>query len=271
MTVSHNSADSTTSPTSADSADSADNAALGSDGLPETARAGGEPVARPAGVVARVVVISAAVLAVLLLGAAAGMLVGLPNAKDQAAPGPGSVDVGFAQDMSVHHLQAVQMAGWARDHTGDPVIRQIAFDIESSQQEQVGRMKGWLALWNQPEVPYGGHMAWMADADGGHSGHGGPSAPSATATATPTMPGMATQQELARLRSLSGREMDVYFLQLMLRHHKGGVPMLRYAVDRASQSVVRNLASSMLGTQTKETETLEALLAERGGQPLPAN
>ncbi|SFO64153.1 protein of unknown function, partial [Pseudonocardia ammonioxydans] len=30
---------------------------------------------------------------------------------------PGSVDVGFAQDMSVHHRQAVEMASWARDHS----------------------------------------------------------------------------------------------------------------------------------------------------------
>ncbi|SHG00217.1 DUF305 domain-containing protein [Streptoalloteichus hindustanus] len=229
--------------------------------------------------VARVVMISAAVLAVLLLGAAGGMLIGLPQLRDQSAPSAESVDVGFAQDMSVHHLQAVQMAGWAREHTADPVVRQIAYDIESTQQEQVGRMKGWLALWNQPEVPYGGYMAWMTDAGSGHSGHGAPSTGASSTGASsagadrrsPTMPGMASQQELTSLRSLSGKDLDVFFLQLMLRHHKGGESMLRYAAERAGQPVVRNLAASMLSTQSKETETLQSLLTERGGQPLPPN
>src|SRR5205814_1698430 len=79
--------------------------------------------------------------------------------------------VGFAQDMSVHHLQAVTMANWARDHSTDPEIRQIAFDIQSTQLEQVGRMKGWLMLWGQPEQAIGAYMKWMTEPMGhGHNG-----------------------------------------------------------------------------------------------------
>ena len=57
------------------------------------------------------------------------------------------MDVGFAQDMSVHHQQAVQMASWERDHTTDPALKQLAFDIETTQLQQIGRMQGWLGLW----------------------------------------------------------------------------------------------------------------------------
>src|SRR5437879_9837016 len=101
----------------------------------------------------RPVIIVASALAVLLLGAALGMFLTQRalNSSEQAAPTAGSVEVGFAQDMSVHHLQAVTMANWARDHSTDPEGKQLAFDIESTQLEQVGRMKGWLMLWDQPE------------------------------------------------------------------------------------------------------------------------
>lgn len=213
----------------------------------------------------RVVVAAVAVLAVLLLGAALGMLIQLPGARQSTTPAAGSVDVGFAQDMSVHHLQAVTMAGWAREHSTDPVIKQLAFDIERSQLEQVGRMRGWLSMWNQPEIPTGGYMAWMTGPESGH--HGG--APTGQGGAVTTMPGMASQKELARLRSLSGRELDVYFLQLMIRHHQGGKHMMEYAAQHATQPALRNLAQRMLDTQEAETHTMLSLLTERGGEPLP--
>jgi uncharacterized protein (DUF305 family) len=88
-----------------------------------------------------------AALGLLLLGAAAGLLVGLPGSSGTSVPAADSVDVGFAQDMSEHHQQAVQMASWERDHTTDPALKQLAFDIESTQLQQIGRMQGWLGLW----------------------------------------------------------------------------------------------------------------------------
>jgi uncharacterized protein (DUF305 family) len=221
---------------------------------------GGRP-----GTAVRVLVAAAAVVAILLLGAAAGLLIGLPGVGERGStPDAASVDVGFAQDMAAHHLQAVEMANVARQKTADPAVRQLAFDIESTQLEQVGRMKGWLSLWGQPEQsPDGQHMAWMAMS--GEHQHG--ASPGSTQAAT--MPGMATQEELAKLRSLSGTDFDVYFLQLMLRHHQGGAPMAQFAAQHATQSAVRTLADNMLRAQTSEAELMKSMLAERHAQPLP--
>jgi uncharacterized protein (DUF305 family) len=213
----------------------------------------------------RTLVISAAVVAVLLLGAAIGLLIQLPGSDKTAAPASASVDVGFSQDMAVHHLQGVQMANAARERSTTPAVRQLAFDIESTQLEQAGRMKGWLSLWGQPEQSAGTHMGWMAEASG-HQ-HGGPQ----TGGATATMPGMASSEELAKLRSLSGTDFDTYFLQLMLRHHEGGTPMAQYAATHAGQSVVRTLADNIVKAQTSEGEYMKQLLAERNAQPLPLN
>ena len=37
------------------------------------------------------------------------------------------------------------------------------------------------------------------------------------------MPGMATDAEMTKLRSLHGADADTFFIQLMLRHHEGGL------------------------------------------------
>lgn len=212
-------------------------------------------------------VVVAAALVLLLLGATGGLLVGLPGSSQ---PQAGPVDVGFAQDMSVHHRQAVEMSSWERDHTLDPELAQLATDMEKTQNNQVGQMQGWLSLWDESALPLGGHMAWMADGPGGHS-HGAPldGGPDATG-AVATMPGMATQADLTALRAATGAELDVAFLQLMLRHHEGGAEMLRHAAERASVPQVRNLAAQMLSSQTSESGYLRQLLTERGGTPLPS-
>lgn len=216
----------------------------------------------------RVVIFVAATLVLLLVGATVGMLITV--ARDDApppTPAAGSVEVGFAQDMSAHHLQAVTMANWARDHSDDPAVEQLAFDIASTQLEQVGRMKGWLMLWHQPEEPIGEYMTWMSGPGGHGHGHGSAAQPAAAGDAP--MPGMATNDELARLRSLSGQELDVYFLQLMLRHHQGGTEMAEYARDHTTVDAVRTLAISMLKSQGAEMDLMRQMLADRGATPLP--
>ena len=213
----------------------------------------------------RALVAGGAVLAVLLLGASLGMLVQLPG-RGPAQPAAASVDVGFAQDMSVHHRQAVLMAGLARDRSSDPVLRSLGFDIERTQLEQIGRMQGWLSLWNAAPLPTGQYMSWMTDAAsmaGMTHGSGEGS------TGVVTMPGMASPAELERLHAVSGAEFDVLFLQLMLRHHQGGAPMAEYAAQHAETAQVRNLAQKILTAQRTESNLLTELLAQRGAQPLP--
>lgn len=204
----------------------------------------------------------AAAVALLLLGAALGLLIRVPS-FDSAEPQPTAVDIGFAQDMSVHHQQAVTMATLAREHAADVAVRQLAFDIETNQRDQIGRMQGWLSMWGQPAQAVGPLMTWMT-ADGGHD-H---TAPAAGASSGGLMPGMATSAEMSRLQSLRGPEFDVYFLQLMLRHHEGGAPMAEYGATHAALPAVRELAKNMLGSQRSESDLMRSMLSERGAQPL---
>jgi uncharacterized protein (DUF305 family) len=220
------------------------------------------PEAREPGWV-RPFVIVAAVLVLLLVGATGGLLIGRAGVPE--VPAAESVDVGFLQDMSVHHQQAVEMASWERDHTTDPELRQLAYDIESTQTGQIGRMQGWLELWGASAQPVGRpYMTWMAGSPTGAHDH------AVTASGVSTMPGMASADDLKKLRASTGTQMDVFFLQLMLRHHEGGASMLSYAAQNASQEPVRNLAAQMLSAQTAEATYITQLLTARGGAPLPS-
>lgn len=167
-------------------------------------------------------------------------------------PAGGSVDVGFAQDMSVHHAQAVAMAGSVLERSDDDTIRTLASDIMLTQQAQIGQMHGWLDLWDQPKTTVGPRMAWMSQDGTGMEGR---------------MPGMATPQELDRLRNADGQEAERLFLELMIDHHSAGVTMATAAANEASSADVRRLAEAMVTGQQAEIDVMVDLLQERGGAP----
>lgn len=210
-------------------------------------------------------------VAALAVGFLLGFLARIPLEDSQPAnPTAGSVDVGFAQDMAVHHNQAIEMAAVALTNSDDQYVRNLAYDILTTQQNQVGQMQGWLTLWGQPPLPSGEYMAWMTET-GGH-GHGSDEAShGGDGGGMGAMPGMASAEDLADLRAARGRELDVLFLQLMLRHHEGGLPMMEYGAQYASIAAVRNLAQTMVDTQSSESQLMTDMLAERGAEPLPLN
>ena len=195
-------------------------------------------------------------VAVLSLAVAGGYAWGNRGDEGIASPSATSVDAGFAWDMSTHHAQAVTMANFVRDHSSNSQLRILAYDIETEQQFQIGEMAGWLDVWGLPATSTQTQMAWM-------SGHG-------HLTADGLMPGMATPTELNKLMSLRGNALDVFFLQLMIRHHQGGLPMAQYGADHASSSYVRRLAQSIVNAQSGEIVSMEQLLRQLGGSPLPA-
>jgi uncharacterized protein (DUF305 family) len=209
---------------------------------------GNPPVAGSAAL--RTALIGVIAVALLVLAGAAGWLI---RGGGSSTPGPNSVDAGFARDMATHHLQAVTMAGYERDNTTNPGLRVLATDIETGQNFQIGQMQGWLDAWGLSRNSTS-EMSWM--------GH--PLGPDAL------MPGMATPAQMDRLEKLHGKALDVFFLQLMIRHHQGGLPMAQYAVAHATEPYVRDLAQSMINSQTAEIIEMERLLRQLGGSPLPA-
>ncbi|MFI1249455.1 DUF305 domain-containing protein [Streptomyces anulatus] len=213
----------------------------------------------PSGSTRRMVLAGAAVLLVAL-GLVALMVV-RPSAASpsgassaRSAPAEGSVDAGFARDMSIHHQQAVEMSFIVRDRTDDEDVRRLAYDIINTQANQRGMMLGWLELWGLPKSAAGPPMEWM--------GH----------TLTPTddgslMPGMATDAELAALTAAKGEKAEVLFLRLMTVHHRAGADMAQAAAGTAKTDAIRDLAAGMVLGQQSEIGLMADMLKDRGAKP----
>ena len=77
------------------------------------------------------------------------------------------------------------------------------------------------------------------------------------------MPGMATPAELSRLDRLNGREAEVLFLQLMTRHHIGGVEMARAYLAISADSALTPLATGIVTSQEYELDLMRSLLRAR--------
>ncbi|MEU7579172.1 DUF305 domain-containing protein [Streptomyces sp. NPDC041068] len=170
-------------------------------------------------------------------------------------PASSSADAGFARDMAVHHQQAVEMSYIVRDRTDDEEVRRLAYDIAQTQANQRGMLLGWLDLWELPKVPEGAPMEWMGmeDMPPGEDGA--------------LMPGMATRTELSRLGKLSGEKAEILYLQLMTRHHRGGVHMAEGCVRRCEVPVERRLARGMVESQESEIALMSTMLKSRDAKP----
>jgi uncharacterized protein (DUF305 family) len=153
--------------------------------------------------------------------------------------------------MGTHHAQAVTMAQLLYDRTDDPDMRFLALDIMLTQQAQIGQMQGWLRVWGRPFVSAEPAMAWMGMPTAG------------------LMPGMATADDLNRLRGLNGEEADVFFLQLMIPHHRGGVDMANAVLKSTRRPEVIALAQAIVNSQANEIAFMQALLQAKGFPPVP--
>ncbi|BFV59962.1 DUF305 domain-containing protein [Kitasatospora sp. CMC57] len=201
----------------------------------------------------------AALAAAVALGLGVPALVaGGPDASGSvsSAPAQESAEAGFARDMATHHQQAIDLSFIVRDRTQATDVRGLAFDIINTQANQRGMMMGWLDQWDLTQHSGTKPMAWMK-MDHQYEPHDGS-----------LMPGMATNTELAKLRSLSGQEAEVYYLQLMIEHHKGGVEMAQGYLDTGTNAVEKRLAQTMVNGQRSEIDLITGMLAERGAKPL---
>lgn len=160
----------------------------------------------------------------------------------QRLPAEGDPAVTFSRDMAAHHRQAVQMAVLIRDCTQDAELRQFLIDVILTQQAQIGYFEGWLATWGPPLA--------------------GPEPPM-----TPEMMGMASQADVNALSTLPLPEAEVKFLQLMIKHHRGGVTMAEALLAESDRPEVLRLAESIINAQTSEIDYMTALLQQRGATP----
>lgn len=206
-----------------------------------------------------------AIIGLLGFGAVAGMWFQARSDRTDGSVVLSDAEVGFIQDMAAHHEQAILLT---QNHSEQvsPNVRVLSEQIELEQMREIGELRGWLRLYAlapQSSSP----MAWMADPGAGV--HHGQSRPAEESAQPVTMPGMASWQEIDALRGLSGPDAEVRFLQLMIRHHDGGVDMATAGFRVGELPAVRQAALAMVKSQSDEIEVMTGMLRARGAALLP--
>ncbi|MET9773289.1 DUF305 domain-containing protein [Streptomyces sp. NPDC006367] len=215
---------------------------------------------RPASIRASLVTASLTALAVLGLGAcdsgsetksaaAAGPSVLVPGAPGEGNrtlsaedaerqrtddDSPNSADVAYARMMIQHHAQALEMTALAPEHGESGRVKKLAERISAAQGPEIAAMRGWLETHGQKE------------SDGGHD-HA-------------AMPGMATEEQMEKLRAARGKAFDRLFLTLMITHHEGAITMATDVKAQGNNVQIEEMADDVVAQQTSEITRMREML-----------
>ena len=155
-------------------------------------------------------------------------------------------DVSFAQDMIVHHQQAIEMAQLATDRAESDEVKELAADIEAAQAPEIDTFTAWLEAWGE-EAPMTGDMEGMEGMDHGDMDMGG-------------MEGGMSEEDMAMLEESSGAEFDQMFLEMMIEHHQGAIEMAQVQQEEGENPEAIALAEKIEQDQTAEIEKMESML-----------
>ncbi|MGZ8803944.1 MAG: DUF305 domain-containing protein [Microbacterium sp.] len=175
-----------------------------------------------------------------------------------AAPAGDSAEAGFSRDMQVHHAQAIAMAMEIYRETDDEELRVLSYDIATGQAGQRGEMFDWLVQWGLPQAG-APMMDWMSASEAGHDHGAAEPGESLTDDEARAAMGMASDAELRALADATGQEADCLFLELMIRHHEGAIPMAEAVIELGTEPRVLSVAESIRAGQTAEIDAMESI------------
>ncbi len=151
-------------------------------------------------------------------------------------------DVKFMQGMISHHAQAIEMTNLLETRSRSDVMKRLAQRIELSQEDEIKMMQEWLRARNLEVTEVDAHHA-----------HG-----------SMLMPGMLTEEDMAKLSDASGVEFDKLFLELMIKHHRGALTMVEELLAQrgaAQDSQLFAFTSDIVADQTMEIDRMDGMLA----------
>lgn len=147
---------------------------------------------------------------------------------------PNSADIRYARMMIEHHRQALMLTALVPERARSGSVERLAQRISAAQKPEIAAMEGWLK----------NNGADDREETHEHS----------------SMPGMATEAQLADLRAARGQAFDTLFLRLMITHHQGAVTMATEALADGNNVLVEEMANDVVAQQTVEVERMRALM-----------
>lgn len=153
----------------------------------------------------------------------------------------GNTDRYFIENMVPHHQDAVDMAEIALVKAEHPEIKELAENITNSQSREITEMRQWYKEWYGTDVP----------ASSGRMGHGG----------------MMNTTDLNKLEN--AKPFDKEFIEQMVPHHQMAIMMAQMVLNNSNRPEIRNLASSIIKTQSAEIAEMRQWYKEWYGTDVP--
>lgn len=151
-------------------------------------------------------------------------------------------DVEFAQNMIVHHQQAIEMSDMVIANGSSADVKALAEGIKEKQAPEIETLRGFLEEWGEKEVAPGE----MEDMPGMDMGGGE----------------MMSEEEMADLEGAEGAEADRMFLEMMIEHHTSAIEMAQTEVEDGENADAKELAEKVIEDQKAEIAEMEKLLEE---------
>jgi uncharacterized protein (DUF305 family) len=169
------------------------------------------------------------------------------------------VDVAFAQQMIIHHRQAVSAAEIAQTHAQDPRVARLATQIVAEQTPQIKTMNGWLQAWGRPTPTTMPHMPTRMPhmpTRMPHMSSRMPSPPMVTSQMPTIMPRPDTS-----LMGMHGAQFDRAFLEMMIRHHERVIATAEMELASGTNPAARQLARTIETSQSAQISQMRQILA----------
>lgn len=162
-------------------------------------------------------------------------------------PNVAAIERDFLMGMIPHHRGAIMMAGMVLEKSNKPELRDMAQQIIDSQQREIIIMSQYLRDWYGMEPPAGDMMPdHMMD---------GMQMPMMRGF----MPDMMARME--QLRSLTGDQFEIAFLNAMIDHHAMAIMMTAPVLITAYHGELYGLGADIVKAQGKEIEMMQRWLA----------
>lgn len=146
---------------------------------------------------------------------------------------PNSADLAYARMMIEHHSQAIEITELVPERAESTPVKRLAERIAAAQRPEIAAMQGWL------------------------KDNGGDD--KTTEHTHETMPGMATEAQLAKLRAAKGKAFDELFLTVMITHHEGAVTMATEVKGQGNNVRIEEMADDVIAQQTTEINRMRGM------------
>ncbi len=142
-------------------------------------------------------------------------------------------DLQFLDTMSAHHQSAMDMAKLVDQRAAHGELKQMAKKMIEDQQKDIQQLQDWKKQW--------------------YSGKGD--------AVNTQMPGMKESMRdmpmMDKLAASKGEQFDAMFLDMMPKHHAGGIKMAKDALKKAKHAEIKQFAQKVIDTQTEESAQMQ--------------